>query len=83
MNLTPETPAPEVVAPHEALNAARKAPAIDPQGEQRLALAKDLFIAYLRPAFESGKAIDLVYMKEGATIAVNATQILLERLGGR
>lgn len=72
------------IAPHELLNSTMKAPPVDPEGQKKLEVAKEIFVAALKPRLETNpEAISEQSIKIAAMVAVDAASILLERLAAK
>lgn len=71
------------IAPHELLNSSMKAPPVDPEGQKKLDIAKDIFIAALGHRLAQPETISEQSIKIAAMVAVDAASILLERLAAR
>lgn len=73
------------LSPHELLNQAMRTAPLDPDGEKKLAMATTIYIELLKPlvATTPPDALRQEAIKTCATIAVDAANILLQKLGGR
>lgn len=73
------------LSPHEELNLALKTAPVDPDGDKKLAIATQIYIGLLNPLIANTPADMLRQesIKTCATIAVDAAQILMQKLGGR